>query len=293
MSFSIGIIGLPNVGKSTLFKALTKKEVDIANYPFTTVEPNVAVVPVPDENLEKLARIIKPEKITPTTIEFIDIAGLVKEAHLGKGLGNQFLAKIRETNLLVEVVRVFLSSGGVGGEDIPHIYETINPERDIEIIKTELKEAGIEKPIIYVFNINPESNFSVPEKYQGLAIALKEEMEVLELSEREREELGVKVLGLLDGLIKLCYQTLGLITFYTIKGGKEVRATKIKKGTNILEAAEKIHSDFKEKFIKAEVVSCKNLTDSNSWQEARAKGLIRTQGKEYIVQDGDVIEFKI
>jgi hypothetical protein len=287
MSLSIGIVGLPNVGKSTFFQAITKKEVDIANYPFTTVEPNVAVVPVPDENLEKLAQIFNPEKVTPATIEFIDIAGLVKEAYLGKGLGNQFLAKIRETNLLVEVVRVFED------KNVSHIENSIDPERDIEIIKTELEKAGIEKPIIYVFNIAALSNFLVPAKYQGIPLPLKEEMEIAELTEKEKQELGIKASGSLDDLIKICYQALGLITFYTIKGGKELRATKIKKGSGILEAAEKIHSDFKEKFVKAEVVDCKNLIESKGWKEAREKGLIRTEGKEYIVKDGDVIEFKI
>jgi len=296
MSLSIGIVGLPNVGKSTLFKALTKKEVDIANYPFTTVEPNVAVVPVPDENLDKLAEIFKPEKITLAVIEFIDIAGLVKEAHLGKGLGNQFLAKIRETSLLVEVVRVFED------KNVSHVENSIDPERDIEIIKEELKQAGIEKPIIFVFNVKSGADFchygtspegrQVPKDYRGIAIPLKDELEISELSDEERKELEIKTSGLFDNLIKTCYDALGLITFYTIKGGKETRATKVKKGTNILDAAEKIHSDFKEKFIKAEVIDCKNLINAGGWHQAREKGLIRTEGKEYVVRDGDVIEFK-
>ncbi len=286
MSLSIGIVGLPNVGKSTLFKTLTKKEVDIANYPFTTIEPNVAVVPVPDENLEKLAQIFKPDKVTPAVIEFIDIAGLVKEAHLGKGLGDQFLAKIRETNLLVEVVRVFED------KNVSHVENSIDPKRDIEIIKTELKEANIEKPIIFVFNVRPESNFQLPKEYPGLTIPLKEEMEISELNDQEKKELQIKTSGLVNELIKNCYSELGLITFYTIKGGKETRATKIKKETNILEAAEKIHTDFKEKFIKAEIINCKDLIKFSGWQEAREKGLIRTEGKEYVVKDGDVIEFK-
>jgi len=286
MSLSIGIVGLPNVGKSTLFKALTKRQVEIANYPFTTIEPNTAVVAVPDENLEELSRLFKPDKTTPATIEFIDIAGLVKEAHLGKGLGNQFLAKIRETNLLVEVVRVFED------KNVPHVEEFIDPQRDIEIIAKELKEANIEKPVIYVFNISANSDFQIPKEYPGLAIPLKEEMEISELSNEEKEELGIKTSGLLGDLIKLCYQKLGLITFYTVKGGKEVRATKIKKGTKILNAAEKIHSDFKEKFIKAEVVNCQDLLKVGGWHQAREKGLIRTEGKEYIVQDKDVIEIK-
>jgi len=286
MSLSIGIVGLPNVGKSTLFQALTKKEVAIANYPFTTIEPNVAIVSVPDKNLEKLNQIFRPEKITPAVIEFIDIAGLVKEAHLGKGLGNQFLAKIRETNLLVEVVRVFED------KNVSHVENSIDPKRDIEIIKEELKHAGIEKPIIYVFNVKSDAIFQAQKEYPGLAIPLKDELDISELSDKEKEELEVKTSGLLDDLIKTCYSALGLITFYTIKGGKETRATKIKQGTNILDAAEKIHSDFKEKFIKAEVISCKDLIGSGGWQQAREKGLIRTEGKEYIVQDGDVIEFK-
>lgn len=245
------------MGKSTLFKALTKKQVDIQNYPFTTIEPNAAVVSVPDERLDKLVEIFGPEKITPAIIEFIDIAGLVKEAHLGKGLGNQFLAKIRETNILVEVVRVF------NDETVSHIEGFIDAKRDIEIIEKELKEAGIEKPIVYLFN-SDNRIFMIDKKPVSI-----------------------------DEIIGSCYQTLDLITFYTIKGGKEVRATKIKKGEGILSAAEKIHSDFKEKFIKAEVVGCDELIEVGAWQKAREKGLIRTEGKEYIVQDTDVIEFKI
>jgi small GTP-binding protein len=274
MSLSVGIIGLPNVGKSTLFKALTKKQVDIANYPFTTIEPNVAVVAVPDENLDKLVEILSRqgdlEKVTPAVIEFIDIAGLVKEAHLGKGLGNKFLAKIREANILVEVVRKFEN------KNVPHVENSIDPERDIKIIEEELKEAGIEKPIIYFFNTD-----------------LKDQLEMDDLNEEERKELGLIKSSQLDDLIKKCYQTLDLITFYTIKGGKEVRATKLKRGEDILEAAGKIHDDFREKFIKAEVVNVKELIGAGSWLGAREKGLIRTEGKDYIVRDGDVIEFKI
>jgi len=286
MSLSIGIVGLPNVGKSTLFKTLTKKEIAIANYPFTTVEPNLAVVPVPDKNLKKLAEIIKPEKVTPAVIEFIDIAGLVKDAHLGKGLGNQFLAKIREVNIIVEVVRVFED------KNVSHSENSIDPIRDIEIIETELKEANISKPIIYVSNIKTGQSFDLPKNYPGLAISLKDEMEISELNEEEKKELEIKNSGLIDKLIKICYETLGLITFYTIKGGQEVRATKIKKETNILDAVEKIHSDFKEKFIKAEVIDCQQLIKAGGWHQARGKGLIRTEGKEYTVKDGDVIEIK-
>jgi small GTP-binding protein len=250
----VGIIGLPNAGKSTLFKALTKKQVDIANYPFTTINPNVGVVQVPDERLEKLVEIFKPEKITPATIEFIDIAGLVKDAHQGKGLGNKFLGRIRETNILVEVVRVFED------KNVSHIEGSIDPQRDIKIVQTELKEANIAKPIVYVFNDTIEN---------------------------------IENIENIDKLIEICYKSLGLITFYTIKGGKEMRATKIEEGKGILSAAEKIHTDFKEKFIKAEVIAYHNLIEAGSWQAARKKGFIRTEGKDYIVRDNDVIEFKI
>ncbi|MBU2109591.1 DUF933 domain-containing protein [Patescibacteria group bacterium] len=257
MSLSIGIVGLPNVGKSTLFKALTKKQVDIANFPFTTIEPNVAVVAVPDEKLDKLNEILKPEKITPATIEFIDIAGLVKNAHLGKGLGNKFLAKIREADILVEVVRSFRD------ENVAHIEGSVNPQRDIKIIEEELKEADINKPTVYLFNSDTRI-FMIEEKPVSI-----------------------------DEIIKFCYYTLDLITFYTIKGGKETRATKIKRDTNILDAAEKIHSDFREKFIKAEIIDVDDLINAGSWQKAREKGLVRTEGKEYIVKEGDLVEFKI
>lgn len=257
MSLSIGIVGLPNVGKSTLFQELTKKQVAIANYPFTTIEPNVAVVAVPDENFAQLTGILKPEKITPAAIEFLDIAGLVKEAHKGKGLGNKFLAKIREADILVEVVRNFTD------ENVVHIEGSVDPQRDIKIIEEELREANIDKPTVCLFN-SDNMIFMI----EGKPVSV-------------------------DDIISFCYQTLDLITFYTIKGGKEARATKIKKGENILEAAGKIHSDFKEKFIKAEVINVNELINAGSWQKAREKGLIRTEGKEYIVQDEDVIEFKI
>jgi len=278
MSLSIGIIGLPNVGKST---------VDIANYPFTTINPNIALVPVPDNDLEKLGQVLKPEKITPAAIEFIDIAGLVKEAHLGKGLGNQFLAKIKETDLLLEVVRVFENP------DISHIENNIDPLRDIRIIEEELKKAEIKKEIVYVFNTEPGFCFSPPSQYPGLVIPLKEELEISILSKEEKKELEIKDSGLLEKLIETCYHKLDLITFYTVKGGKETRATKIKRGAGILEAAEKIHSDFKERFIRAEVVGCLDLVNAGSWVKAKEKGLVRTEGKEYIVKDKDVIEFKI
>jgi hypothetical protein len=282
MSLKIGIVGLPNVGKSTLFNMLTKRQAAVANYPFTTIEPNVAVVPVPDENLEKLGQLLQPVKITPAVIEFIDIAGLVKEAHLGKGLGNQFLAKIREASALLEVVRVFSAEGG----DIPHIYESIDPERDIETINFELAQAGIQKPIIYVFNIGQAQKFEPPRQYPGV---------VSDLSAEGAAPAGGQgsAFGGIEQLINQCYRALDLITFYTVAGGQEVRATKLKRGENILTAAEKIHSDFRGKFIKAEVVGCQDLIAAAGWLKARERGLIRTVGRDYLVRGGDVIEFKI
>jgi hypothetical protein len=353
MSFSVGIVGLPNVGKSTLFKALTKQQVDISNYPFCTIDPNVGVVAVPDKRLEQLAQIIKPEKITPTVIEFADIAGLVKNAHQGEGLGNQFLSQIRETDAICQVVRAFQN------EKITHVDGEVEPKKDIETINFELimkdletvskriekakkqaktsdkktiqeleilsqikqildqnkllssqkqlidneltkqiiKELGLltAKPMIYVFNINRQENLpaeKLPSLEASLLLDLKEEAELSELSEEEIQELELGP-SQLDDLIKTAYRVLNLITFYTIVGGREVRAWTLKNNSPILEAAGTVHSDFEEKFIKAEVINWQKLIESNGWTQARQRGLIQTQGKDYIVQDGDVIEFKI
>jgi len=344
MSFSVGIIGLPNVGKSTLFKALTKKEVDIGPYPFTTIKPNHGIVTVPDKRLEKIAEIIKPEKTTPTIIEFVDIAGLVKGAHEGKGLGNQFLAHIRECKAILEIIRGFEDS------NIEHVEKTINPERDIEIIKQELimkdletiekvlpklekdrkrgdrevikkinilnKIKGIlyqekkiaeqelskeelllikefqfltQKPTIYVLNIK-NNHFDLPIK-NCIISNIKIEREISELSETEVEELKLK--SELDQLILACYDILDLITFYTIAGGKEVRAWTIKEGASAPQAGGVVHSDFEEKFIKAEVILWDQLVEIGSWNEAREQGLIKTVGREYTVKDGNIMEFKI
>lgn len=284
MSFSVGIIGLPNTGKSTLFKALTKKQVDIADYPFTTIDPNVGIVPVPDLRLEKIADMIKPEKITPSIIKFIDIAGLVKNAHQGEGMGNQFLSHIRPCDALIEVIRCFDQNN--------------NPEESIEIIDNELKMKDQEleddvlssKPKIYLFNIK-EDNVNLPEIKNSLAIDLKTESEINDLSPEEVEEL--KIQSKLDQLILACYNTLSLITFFTIKGGKEIRAWTLEKNSNIILAAEKVHTDFAQKLIKAEVLNYQKLIESGSWNKARELGKIKLAGKEYIVQDGDIIEFKI
>ena len=345
MSFSVGIVGLPNVGKSTLFKALTKKPVDIAPYPFTTINPNVGIVTVPDKRLEEIAKIIKPEKITPTIIEFVDIAGLVKGAHKGEGLGNQFLANIRNCDAILEIVRSFKD------DKVEHVAGEINPERDIEIIKTELlmkdletndsaisnterdsksgnkesikkltilkkikeslsqgksikeidlneEESSIikefqfltQKPIVYIMNIG-DQELTINKKEYLVQINLKTEEELSELSEKEKEEL--KMEGQLDQIIIACYNILDLITFYTVAGGKETRAWTIKKNTKCPQAGGKVHSDFEEKFIKAEVVPWQKLVESGSWSKSRESGQMKIAGRDYIVNDGDVIEFKI
>ena len=310
MSFSVGIVGLPNVGKSTLFKALTKNPVEIAPYPFTTIDPNVGRVAVPDKELEEIAKTINPEKTTPTIIEFIDIAGLVKNAHKGEGLGNQFLAQIRNCDAILEVIRVFQTK----------IEYEINPERDAEIIKNELINKDLEtidklldKERIESLRIIKEKllnreDLSEEERKQvkdyqllsikplirilnGKDIDLKEEEEFSELSEKERKDLDFQ--SGLDKIIVSCYNLLDLITFYTLKGSKELRAWTLQKGNNCQEAASKVHSDFKEKFIRAEVIPAKKLIEANSWTQAKNLGLIKTVGKEYIVQDKDIIEFKI
>lgn len=349
MSFSVGIIGLPNVGKSTLFKALTQQEVDISNYPFCTIDPNVGVVQVPDERLQKIIEITKPQKVTPTIIEFIDIAGLVKGAHKGEGLGNQFLAHIREVDAVLHIIRAFLD------KDIKHVEEGVDPQRDIGIVNTELIMKDLEtidkhiekiekdvkskdkdrikefeilqkirkainegnpvsavnlgekerevikhlnfltiKPIIHILNTKEDDDSfgvlkSLPEN--TLPIDLKIELECTELSKKELKELNLKFR--LDVLIKTCYKILNLVTFYTIKGGEETRAWTVEQGAKASEAGGIVHSDFQEKFIRAEVVNYKDLLEVGSWAKARAEGLIRTEGKDYIVKDGDIIEFKI
>ena len=350
MSFSVGIIGLPNAGKSTLFKALTKKKVDIAAFPFTTINPNVGIVNIPDERLKKIASVIRPEKTTETFIEFIDIAGLVKNAHKGEGLGNRFLSHIRNCDAIAEIVRVFKNP------DVEHIETDVNPERDIEIIKTELLMKDLEtlegllpklekdikkdkkaakkfevlknikenlskgqlisdlnltdeekaeikeyrfltaKPRVCLLNINSKKQetdkgpVSVI-RPEPLIINIKDEQDLSELSEPEIKELEMR--PQLDLLINSCYNVLNLITFFTITGGKETRAWTLKKGFSVVDAAEKVHSDFKEKFIRAQVIPWQKLVEAGSWNKAKETGLIKTVGKEYIVQDGDILEFKI
>ena len=267
MSLSVGIVGLPNSGKSTLFNALLKRQVaNVAAYPFTTIEPNTGVVEVPDERLKKLAALIGPEKITPAVVKFIDIAGLVKNAHQGEGLGNQFLAKIREVDAIVHIIR------GFEDESVAHYYGSIDPERDKEIVDIELELGGIKKPTLYVVNSS----------------TINHQPSTINHSISVNAKTGEGV----DGLIKEAYELLGLITFYTIKGGKEVTAWALRRGETALRASETVHTDFAKGFIKAEVVGFDDLVTASGWQAAKNKGKVRLEGRDYQIQDGEVVEFK-
>lgn len=302
-NMKIGIVGMPNVGKSTLFQALTKKQVDTSNYPFATIDPNVGVVQVPDERLEKLAALSRSKKIVPAIIEFVDIAGLVKGAAEGEGLGNKFLSHIREVDAICHIVRAFEN------ENIVHVSGKPNPLSDIEIIKTELELKDLEtttktkekatqqlqllssKPALIVFNISAKSNLAsslnIP---NSISLDISQENDVSAMSEEERKELGVE--PQLPKLIKASYELLGLITFFTT-GEDETRAWTIPKNSTAKRAGRAIHSDFEEKFIRADVVFWEKLIEAGSWSKARDLGWLGSQGKEYIVKDGDVIEFKI
>jgi len=299
-SLEVGIVGLPNAGKSTLFNALCARRLaETAPRPFTTIEPHEAVVPVPDGNLEKLANLVvtptsvRPP-IVPATVTFIDIAGLVKGAHKGEGLGNQFLGKIREVDALVHVVRAFEDPGSVA-----QILE------DIEIVNIELELGGIiGKPTIYVLNVSEDkigsvqliSEVETKFKEKAITICAGLEEELIDFEEKEKrqylKEIGVAETGL-ERLILHAYQLLNLITFYTIKGGKEVHAWSLKAGSTTIDAAAEVHTDFAKNFIKAEVVNVDQLLEVGGWKQAKEKGLVKLEGRDYVVGDKDVIEFKI
>jgi len=300
MSLKIGIVGLPNVGKSTLFQALTKKEVDRSNYPFATIDPNIGVVEVPDPRLKKLAEISYSKKVVPAVVEFVDIAGLVRGAAQGEGLGNKFLTHIREVDAILEVVRVFEDDGVI------HVAGKPNPVSDIETIQIELALKDLEtkekakdpsqlqllsqKPVLYVFNIAEKNNLEVPKMPNSLMLDIKKEFEISELEEKDREELEVE--SRLPELIRKAYEFLGLITFFTT-GEDESRAWTIPENSKAPRAGRAIHSDFEEKFIRAEVMPYYKFVEAGSMAKARELGLVRTEGREYVVKDGDIIEFKI
>ena len=272
MSLSIGIVGLPNVGKSTLFNALTKQSVPAENYPFCTIDPSVGIVPVPDVRLDKLSAMAKSKKTIPAVVEFVDIAGLVKGASTGAGLGNKFLSHIREVDAIIEVVRIFED------KDMIHVHDKIDPLFDIEVINMELELANIKKPTLYVLNTS-EAAENIKKDF------------ISKLPGPYIEVDPIFGTGL-DNLIKAGYDLLNLITFFTT-GEDESRAWTTRRDSTAPVAGRAIHNDFKEKFIRAEVINWKDLLDCGSYAVARSKGLVRTEGKEYIVKDGDVIEFLI
>lgn len=362
MALRCGIVGLPNVGKSTLFNALTSGGASVANYPFTTIDPNMGMAEIPDERLEALAKIFKPPKVTPATMEFVDIAGLVAGASQGEGLGNKFLSHIREMDALIHVVRCFHDP------DVAHHTAALNPQRDLEIINTELILADLErvearlahtgkkrqtgdksltaevellkklkdslergitlrslkltdakrelidtfqllthKPVLYVANLGDsqpldnDPRFLVVEELaekenaQGLALWGKLEAELKELPPPEAQEyltaLGVEASGLVH-LARVAYKLLNLVTFFTVYGGKELRAWPVLAGTKAPQAAGKVHTDMEKGFVKAEVIASELLIKKGSLAAAKEEGLLRIEGKDYVVKDGDLIHFR-
>lgn len=308
MGLQIGIVGLPNVGKSTLFNALASRRLSAtAPRAFTTIDPHEAVVPIHDEDFHRLVDLVKPEKAVPATVTFIDIAGLIKGAHKGEGLGNQFLGKIREVDANVHVVRAFKD------EKVSHPHTSHNPGseaqvlEDVELVNLELELGEIQdKPTLYVLNAGEkisEDDISsyrsaIKTKFGGEVITVygKLEEEMIDLDNVEKGEM-FKMLewerSALEKLVQAAYKLLDLISFYTIKGGKEAHAWSIKKGSTAIDAAAVVHTDFAKHFIKAEVIPVGQLLDIGSWKEAKDKGKVRLEGKDYAVQDNDVVEFKV
>ncbi len=351
MGLSVGIVGLPNVGKSTLFNALTKQNVLAANYPFATIDPNSGIVPVPDDRLYKIASVSKPRKITPAVVEFIDIAGLVKDASKGAGLGNKFLSHIRNVDIICHLVRVFLN------DNITHVERTIDPERDINLIDTELILKDIEtlnnrinniknkarldkllaeeltelenllnhlnngiparyvskpkndhlikerqslfllsdKPVLYIFNsTNLSYKPNIKNVTDYIVLDVLTEMEISNMSADEKKEFmiefNIEKTGL-DKVVVKAYSMLGLISFFT-EGVDEVKAWTIREGTTAPTAAGIIHTDFKNKFVAAEVCKYEDFISYNGWINAKENGKVKLEGKEYIVQDGDIIVFR-
>lgn len=302
MALKIGIVGLPNVGKSTLFKALTRKDVLIANYPFTTIDPNVGLIVVPDKKLEKLAKLVTGAKVVPAAIEIVDVAGLVKGAHEGQGLGNQFLSHLLPMDALVIVLGTFTHKDTISViEDQQEALgvienELLQKDQELEKRRKEKKDTTIlpkltQKPRLIVCNGGDNQKDTAAAGLCKIKIDAKLELELQEIPEAELKELGMQ--SKLAELIHSLYGLLNLITFYTLKGGKELRAWPVQKGTPAQEAGGAVHSDFAEKFIKAEVVNLEKLLEAGSWNRAKDLGLIKTEGKEYVIQDGDVVEFKI